>query len=279
MVPVALILAVTQIVNLPTSFTQVAPTGGGFVGLARSDARQRAVVLIHGLHLHPLAKQRITQAELAPWQRANSDLVRLLGREADVFAFSYAQTVPVGMVSHSPALALGIEHLKESGYAELILVGFSAGGIVARDFAEANPRSGVTRVVQICAPNGGSEWARWPLGIPKCQEPFVRSLTPQSRQRNRIRAEVPDGLEMVCVVGRVGKSTGDGVVRCDRQWTEDLQSQRIPAVFVPFGHLEVMVKPASVARIAEVVLSRARRWDDQQVEAARRLLPEPTRGK
>ena len=70
--------------------------------------------------------------------------------------------------------------LRQAGYSEVILLGFSAGGVVARQFVEDNPAAGVTRVIQVCAPNLGSPLAKLKSSVGLAQESFLQSLTGQA---------------------------------------------------------------------------------------------------
>src|SRR5947209_18748578 len=54
-------------------FQKVAPAGPA---VGRSPGRARAVVLIHGLGLHPLSTDRILKPALRPWQQGDSILVK-----------------------------------------------------------------------------------------------------------------------------------------------------------------------------------------------------------
>jgi pimeloyl-ACP methyl ester carboxylesterase len=164
--PTVCLLLTTGVVPVETRFVQVAPAQDG--ALARSVGQSRAVVLIQGLSLHLIHHQKATQADLRPWQRPDSFLVRTLAKDGDVFAFTYAQTAPVTAIADLPALGQNVQLLSQAGYKEIVLVGFSAGGLVARQFVEDNPDSGVTRVVQVCTPNLGSPLAKV-KGVVNCR--------------------------------------------------------------------------------------------------------------
>src|SRR5262249_40536477 len=55
-------------------------------------------------------------------------------------------------------------------------------GVVARQFVEDHPGEGVTKVIQVCAPNGGSSWARWATAR-KNQRGVLPPLPKEERQR------------------------------------------------------------------------------------------------
>src|SRR5439155_1564859 len=125
----------------------------------RVARHERAIVLIHGLALHPISKEKAHRAELRPWQQPASALVKRLAKEGDVFAFAYAQTVAVEDVHRATDLAGQLRGLRRLGYREIVLLGHSAGGLIARHLVEDVPDVGVTKVIQVCAPNAGSSWA------------------------------------------------------------------------------------------------------------------------
>src|SRR6266481_2076616 len=54
---------------------------------------------------------------------------------ADVFALAYSQEVGVERVAETPVLRQAVSKLKALGYREVVLVGHSAGGLVARQTA------------------------------------------------------------------------------------------------------------------------------------------------
>src|SRR5262249_35931424 len=160
-------------------------------------------------------QKNVARAEFKEWQLGTGHLVRALAPHADVFAFAYGQTQPLEQVAALPAFADGVRKLRELGYGEVVLLGHSAGGLIARQFVEDNPRRGVPRVVQVCSPNGGCPLARTKF-IVGTQKPFADSLTEETRARvlkERAGKKVPDDVEFVCVVG-CGSGNGDGVVPC-----------------------------------------------------------------
>ncbi len=95
----------------------------------RSAGQPRAVVLIHGLYLHPFSSRNVPRATLVSWQRPDGPMVQALARDADVFAFAYGQSVAVDEVAALPGLADGVRRLRQNGYSDIVLVGFSAGGL------------------------------------------------------------------------------------------------------------------------------------------------------
>src|SRR5207249_4308760 len=135
----------------------------------RSSAIKTAVLLIHGLRPH-LRNDTVGKAGFQDWQRPKSLLVKTLAKEADVYAFAYGQNVSVEHIAGAVELRAGITRLKKLGYHEIVLIGHSAGGVVARQFVEDYPEAGVTKVIQVCSPNGGCALGNAAAVVPKSQE-------------------------------------------------------------------------------------------------------------
>src|SRR4051794_22447201 len=76
-------------VKVDVVFRRVAPAGEQDV---RSKDQTRAVVLIHGLSLLPILKDRTNKLTLRTWQQSDSVLVKQLAPHADVYAFAYSQS-------------------------------------------------------------------------------------------------------------------------------------------------------------------------------------------
>jgi hypothetical protein len=274
--PVVVALFAAPAATLPTELWQVAPdTAGKPWWQATTGRKERAVLLVPGLKIHPLRPQLVHKPQLHDWQEPRSTIVQTLGRDSDVFAFGYAQTVPVDVVAHSPGLRDAVTQMRTAGYKEVVLVGHSAGGIVARQFVEAYPDAGVSKVIQVAAPNAGSDAAAFfKGGYPKAQAPFVQSLAPAARAEGQRKSTtlVSPRVELVCVVCRIAKANGDGLVKLDSQWPDDLQQQGVPAAVAPVSHFDAMKAAASVKLIALLTRDRLVRWDAEQVEQARRVL-------
>jgi pimeloyl-ACP methyl ester carboxylesterase len=255
-----------------TKFVQVAPAPPANVAPpVRTPFQRRAVVLLHGLQPHPISNSNPLHAELSGWEEAGSPLVKVVRKDADVFAFGYAQNRPVEDVARDVALRWHVASLRRAGYAEVVLVGYSAGALVARYAVEDCPECGVTKVIQVCAPNGGSSWGKFTAGVRQSQEPFLESLTKESRRaamRDRSDKRIPPGVEFVCVVGAFGK-VGDGLVRADCQWTKDLQEQGVPAYLLHTPHVGAMRSKTVTTKLDELIREPQPRWPPNQVEAAR----------
>lgn len=263
-----------------TQFVQVAPAVMGAAAPSRSPGQLRAVVLIHGMYINPLKKDGATRAVIRTWQQPGSLLVSRLARDADVFAFAYSQTVPADELAEWPDLTVAVGKLRRAGYRDVVLVGYSAGGVIAREIVEDHPNLGVTKVVQVCAPNAGTSWARLPP-VRRTQSEFQSSLTKQVRTRALLRRgdrRIPDGVQFACVVG-TGGINGDGLVNLQSQWSDDLQRQGVPAYSVPTNHWQVMRTPRGAELIADLVRQPLPRWDGMEVSRVRQQILREPRGK
>jgi pimeloyl-ACP methyl ester carboxylesterase len=262
---VALTVAATPI---ETRFVQVAPAPGG-----RTPDQYRAVVLLHGLKPHPFSKENVTKAIFHGWQLSDSVLVKQLVKEADVYSFAYAQNASVDEVAGSPELADAVRRLQRRGYREVALVGHSAGGLIARQFVEDNPGAGVTKVIQLCAPNGGSSWASI-KAVRSNQYDFLTSLTKEMRRKtlcDRSDKTIPEDVQFACVVANA-LVIGDGLVQTRAQWTEDLQRQGVPAFPLNTTHWFAPHSRQGAELLAELVRQPLPRWDARKVAEARRRI-------
>ncbi len=197
-----------------------------------------------------------------------------LAQEADVFAFSYAQTVTADEIAECPDLEKHVRKLRQDGYREIVLIGHSAGGVIARQFVEDHPDCGVTKVIQVCAPNVGSGWAKVQT-VRANQIDFLDSLTKPARRRSlseRADKEIPKHIEFACIVG-TGTVVGDGMVSNRSQYPPDLQKQGIPAYPFISTHWMVLRSQKGVELTARLVREAQPRWDAKKVEAVRRQLP------
>jgi pimeloyl-ACP methyl ester carboxylesterase len=265
----------TVVVPVETRFVQVAPALGRTEDslIARSAGQARAVVLIEGLNLHLLDHKRAARPDLRPWQQPGSVFVRTLAPDADVFAFTYSQTAAVTDIGELPALGENVRRLRQAGYSEIVLVGFSAGAVVARQFVEDNPTAPITRVVQVCAPNFGSPLARV-RAVGALQQPFLDSLTKRARARvleQRRDKKIPENMEFVCVIGD-GLYFSDGIVSTHSQWPADLQAQGVPAILLKTEHWEALRDARAAQVIARLVRERQPRWTVAQVDAMRQKI-------
>jgi pimeloyl-ACP methyl ester carboxylesterase len=264
--PFLLVIGQTAPIAVETKFVQVAPLPKMAASFERSPGQNRAVVLVHGLRWREVLAKHMGQADFDRWQDPQSKLVQTVKNDADLFAFAYGQNVSVDQIAGSAALAEGIRRVRQLGYKEIILLGHSAGGIVARQFVEDHPDAGVTRVIQVGTPNGGSDWAK---GMP---QPFIASLTRHERQacmQKRSDKKVPENVELVCVVTGLGT---DGMVSCRCQWTEDLQKQGIPAVALHKNHHNAIASQAGADVVARLVRENQPRWDAAKVAAEKKKI-------
>src|SRR4051812_30752721 len=86
-------------VKVDVMFTRVAPAGDKE---GRSRDQTRAVVLIHGLSLLPILKDK--KLGLRTWQQSDSVLVKQLAPHADVYAFAYSQSTSVDQIHEGAKL-------------------------------------------------------------------------------------------------------------------------------------------------------------------------------
>jgi pimeloyl-ACP methyl ester carboxylesterase len=248
-------------------FAKVAPTNTP----GRSKGQERAIVLIHGLGLFPLNKDKVITPALRTWQKSESILVKELAKQADVYALAYSQTAAVEKVHEETKLAKRIKSLKDDGYKEIILVGHSAGGLVARHFVEDHRDSPVTKVIQVCAPNTGSSLAAFKAAR-EGQIAYLASLSITARTAillKRKETTIPAGVEFACVICSLRLGT-DGVVSTKAQWSEDLQKQGIPAHLLHSPHWDVMKTRSGAEFVSKVIRDAQPRWKDEQVKAARK---------
>lgn len=276
--------AVTALVAMPflsmtdltTAVWQVAPLvraeyDGQPVELKKT--KDRAAFLVHGLMLHPIRQEKSFKTELHDWQQAKSGLVQNLAVDFDVYAFSYAQTVSVDVVASSPGMRNHVKKLRRAGYKEIVLIGHSAGGLIAREFVERFPDSGVTKVIQVAAPNFGSELATINFGVPKSQSLFVRSLAPTPRTALALDSpKLNEKLEFCCVVCKLWGLPHDTLVNLDSQWSKDLQKQGMPATLLAINHFDAMKGPHAVTTISELARERLVRWTPEQVDQGRGVI-------
>jgi pimeloyl-ACP methyl ester carboxylesterase len=257
-----------------TRFVQVAPTPLAAGAMARTAGQPRAVVLIHGLRLNFLHPRDAARAVPRYWQEPGSKLVQALARDADVFAFCYGQTAAVQEIAALPDLGAATRRLRQLGYTEVVLIGCSAGGLIARQLVEDDPAAGVTRVIQVCAPNIGTSLANLKTAGGVGQGVFVQSLTKPARLALLARRQgkaIPEGVQLACVVG-TGLLFGDGVVSVRSQWPDDLQRQGIPAYPLPIDHKGAVRGERGVQLIARLAREEQPRWSAPQVAATRKRL-------
>jgi hypothetical protein len=130
----------------------------------------------------------------------------------------------------------------------------------------------VTKLITVAAPHLGSEMANLKIGYSRAQAPFVQSLSPEARTEVGLNRKLDNKLELACVVCKLKRLDGDGLVNLGSQWPIDCQKSGIPAVLVPVSHFEAMLSPASVKVIGDLAREKLTRWDMDEVEKAKKLL-------
>jgi pimeloyl-ACP methyl ester carboxylesterase len=210
------------------------------------------------------------------WQGSASPLVKALSKHGDVFALSYGQTEAVEDIATFPELREAIAKIKGLGYKQMVLMGHSAGGLVARHFVEDRPDAGITRVIQVATPNAGAHLADWGVRLGQIhreQEPFVRSLSPSHRAallKSRQGRQLPAGTEFVTVMCAAAKGVpGDGAVSRHSQWPLDLQDQCTPCVCLQATHVDCMVHDDCVKVLCNLAKEPQPRWSEARVRAMR----------
>jgi pimeloyl-ACP methyl ester carboxylesterase len=249
-------------------FEQVSPADG-------KKAADRAIILINGLKPHPFDKDAANRPLKSSWQSADSTLGKALTPHGDLFIFCYSQNRAVDQIpdaQNKAGKALGdyIAELKAKGYGQIVIVGHSAGGLIARQFVEDHPDAGVTRVVQAASPNTGAALGEMDDSVRDAQEPFVQSLSKASRKaflEGRKDKKIPASVEFAVVVAN-GTGSGDTVVDVTSQWPEDLQAQGIPMVETGSIHFTVPRSRSTAKTIAGLVSTAQPRWTDEKVEKA-----------
>jgi pimeloyl-ACP methyl ester carboxylesterase len=260
--------------QVPPRFVQVLPVPEEELTFHRRFGQDRAVILIHGFQVPLFHGGGVVKPVFQGWQRPYSLLVEALANDADVYAFAYCQTVAVEEVARCATLVDDLCRVRALGYREVVLVGHSAGGLIARQFVEDHPEAGITKVVQVCAPNAGAAFAEFEAAVPANQRSFVRSLTPEGRLTflaNREQRQVPREVDFTCIVAN-GAVVGDGVVPIASQWPGDLQKQGIPAVVLDTNHFTVMRTRIGIRAVCTAVRSQHPRLSPDRVTAVRKLL-------
>jgi pimeloyl-ACP methyl ester carboxylesterase len=216
----------------------------------------------------------VLKATFRSWQLAHSHLVDTLAPEADVFAFAYSENVPLERIVSESLLKVKIGLLKDLGYTQIVLIGHSAGGLIARQFVEDYPDSGVTKVIQVCAPNTGTSVAHMESGVRLSQRPFLYCLTKEYRAvrlQERADKRIPPSVQFVSVIAD-GLGSGDFLISTTSQWPKDLQDQGIPAVALHTNHFAIMHSKTQAQKIAELVRNDLPRWNESQVLAMKKSL-------
>jgi len=257
--------------ELPTELWQITPERKGIFAGNPPRTKDRAVLLIPGLKIHPFKPAYATRPEIREYQQASSELVRTLAKDSDVFAFGYAQTVSIDAIAQSPGLRAAVTQIKTAGYSDIVLIGHSAGGVIARIFAESHPESGVTKVITVASPHDGSEVAKLKIGYHKVQAAFVESLSPNARSQ-AASSKLDDRLQIACVVCKVKGIEADGLVCLPSQWPPDCRKVGVPAVLVQTDHWHAMLAPSAIKTLSELAKEKLARWSPEEVDKAQKVL-------
>ena len=234
----------------------------------------RAILLLHGLTPHPFSDSKANSPLSPSWLEADSRMGEGLSKKGSLYAFSYSQNVPVSQIAST--LAPLVKDLREMKYKEIILVGFSAGALVVRQFVEDFPDAGVTRVIQVSPPNGGSSWGKIARMVRESQEVFVRSLSEESRAaflsaRAKKGIKIPKKTEFVVVMGRL-VGFGDTAVDPGAQWPEGLRKQGVPVHSIGGVHSFAMRTKVCTELLAKLVSNPQPRWSKEKIEEAKKKL-------
>jgi hypothetical protein len=272
----AFAVAFTSAVGLPTATREVSPVVKAALSVKHPAevTKPRAALLIHGLKLHLVQPAKATEPEMHEWQKPDSAMVKELGKEFDVYSFTYAQTTPVDAVASCEGLRARLAALRAAGYKEIVLIGHSAGSIVAREVVERYPTAGVTKVIQVAPPNEGAVLAEVGVGLPKTQVGFIKSLAPEYRKEvcKTCSTPIPKGVEFCVVACKYGRFQGDLLVDVTSQWPADLQKLGVPVVLESVSHPQAVKDPISVKEIAGLARGKLVRWDETEVAQARKVL-------
>jgi pimeloyl-ACP methyl ester carboxylesterase len=256
-------------------FEQVAPVSRDAHAIVRSPNQFRAIILIHGLLPHPWKDSNVPLPSITGWEKSGSVLVKTLSPLGDVFALGYGQNAAIGEIAKSPHLQWNVTRLRSMGYQEVVLIGHSSGGLIARYYVEDQPTGGgVTKVIQVCSPNGGTSWGKRTAAVRGSQEAFLKSLTKEARiEAGRARADkrIPQEVQFACVLGSIA-GIGDGIVRTDSQWTSELQQQGIPAIQLNTTHVTAMRSKAVAFELAALVKEPMPRWTAEQVGMVKKAI-------
>lgn len=258
--------------ELPTTAWQLVPTVDGEL-TTPNVTKTKAVLCIPGLYPHPLRPEKATKPEKHPWFEPKAPLLKALADEFDVYGFGYAQTIAVDGVALSNGLRATIAKLKSARYQEIVLIGHSAGGLIAHQFAELYPDSGVTKVLPVAAPYTGSELAELKLPLPYTQVSYIKSLAPTPRlEALKERLAFPRSIDICCVMCKVTKLPHDIMVTLDSQWPSEIRQQGIPATLVNANHFEILKSPQGVSTVADLAKSKLVRWGDADIKQAQAII-------
>ncbi len=266
------VFTISPTLDLPTAAWQMVPHVDGEL-VAPKVTKTKAVLCIPGLYPHPLRPERATKPEMHPWFEPKAPLLAALAPDFDVYAFGYAQTLPVDSVASSNGMRETIAKLKTAGYREIVLVGHSAGGIVAHQFAVRFPDSGVTKVIPVAAPYSGSDLAELNVGLPWTQVSYIKSLAPQPRQATLKEDKAfPKTIEYCAMLCKVSRLPNDIMVNLESQWPPEVRQQGLPAALVNANHFEVLKSTIGVSTTVDLASSKLIRWSEADTAKATAII-------
>lgn len=258
--------------ELSTALWQIVPHAEGEVR-ALNVTRQKAVLCIPGLYPHPIQPSKALAPEKHPWFEPRAPLLAALAPDFDVYALGYAQTLPLDAVASSSGMRSAVARLKRAGYREIVLIGHSAGGIVAHQFAERYPDSGVTKIIPVAAPYLGSDLAEIGFGLPKTQVAYIKSIAPQPRREaTALLTPLPKHIDICCVSCKITYLTNDILVNLESQWPPEVRRHGIPTTLVGVNHFDALKAPQAVEQVTLLAKSRLTRWNEEDVARAEKVL-------
>src|SRR5271165_253624 len=130
---IAVALTLTAGSTIDFRLAEVAPERPENASWVRTPGARRAIILIHGLKVHTFLEHAPYEARFDSWQRPESRLVKGLAPLGDVYAAAYSQNVAVEEIAADARWLSSIESIRALGYSQIVLVGHSAGGIIARE--------------------------------------------------------------------------------------------------------------------------------------------------
>ena len=105
---------------IETQFVQVAPAPEERRGES-TPGQTRAVVLIHGLYVHPFSKTNVMRAHLHGWQKPDCLLVKRLAPEPTCSPSPTLRPITADEIAECPDLEKHVRQLRQEGYRDIVL--------------------------------------------------------------------------------------------------------------------------------------------------------------